>query len=144
MTVTLKIFISFQAITFLNLNDVSFYRTGIKVVESEEPSFSEKWCTNIENNHIKIIQTSSSKITFKRLEWAWSLIKRTVTLARTHKRQWWVSILISDAQSKRVNCRIGSWTHGLNRSINTIRCFNFLFCGSKKIKRGNDDLQLVF
>lgn len=42
MTVTLKIFISFQAMTFLNLNDVSFYRTGIKVVESEEPSFSEK------------------------------------------------------------------------------------------------------
>lgn len=128
--------------TFLNLNDVSFYRTGIKVVESEEPSFREKWYTNIENNHIKIIQTSSSKITFTRLEWAWSLIKRTVTLARTHKRQWWVLILISDAQS--VNWRIGSWTLGLNRSINTIRCFNFLFCGSKKIKRGNDDLQLVF
>lgn len=42
MTVTLKIFISFQAMTFLNLNDVSFYRIGINVVESEEPSFSEK------------------------------------------------------------------------------------------------------
>lgn len=42
MTVTLKIFISFHAMTFLNLNDVPFNRTGRKVVESEEPSFRGK------------------------------------------------------------------------------------------------------
>lgn len=55
MIVILKIFILFYVMIFLNLNDVFFYRIGIKVVELEEFSFSEKWCINIENNYIKII-----------------------------------------------------------------------------------------